>query len=343
MQQPLSLEQTAPLQAQAPSKPPTQPPNHLPLPYPRPSAACIFTWWATRRARTSATAPSTHPTGAASRCTRPTTSPCRATWASTCTVRVQGMCVKCPKASRLGGRHGRPPGASRFAGVRMGRECSLGGGRRNCGALTSGGCHAAGRARWPPARVHKLVMPACLTLKPQPGHCYYLEDGIEENNVLERNLAAHVHPIQTAGSGGGQQGTDRWQNASLFDPSDAGRQESTLCHLWARACRQHAQAGQQGAAGLRRVPSPHTQRRPYPLVCMAPGASGFYSLNAYNSWIDNAAVGGFSGFTFRELRLAARGTYVPRAAACRCRRAQRAFCGPAAPGGLPGAGGVLAR
>jgi hypothetical protein len=37
------------------------------------------------------------------------------------------------------------------------------------------------------------------------GHCYYLEDGVEERNVIDRNLAAYVHPIQTAGSGGGQQ------------------------------------------------------------------------------------------------------------------------------------------
>ncbi len=36
------------------------------------------------------------------------------------------------------------------------------------------------------------------------GHCYYLEDGVEERNVLERNLAAYVHPIHTAG-GWGQQ------------------------------------------------------------------------------------------------------------------------------------------
>ncbi|WIA35607.1 hypothetical protein OEZ86_004028 [Tetradesmus obliquus] len=82
-----------------------------------------------------------------------------------------------------------------------------------------------------------------------PGHCYYLEDGVEERCVLERNLAAFVHPIQTAGSGGGQAGTDRWQSPDLFDPSDSG-------------------------------------------------ASGFYSLNAYNTWLNNAASGGFSGFTF---------------------------------------------
>ncbi len=32
------------------------------------------------------------------------------------------------------------------------------------------------------------------------GHCYYLEDGVEERNVFERNLAAYVHPIHTAGN-----------------------------------------------------------------------------------------------------------------------------------------------
>lgn len=82
-----------------------------------------------------------------------------------------------------------------------------------------------------------------------PGHCYYLEDGVEERNVFERNLAAFVHPINVAGSGGGQQGTARWASDSFFDPTDAG-------------------------------------------------ASGFYSLNLHNSWIGNAAVGGFAGFGF---------------------------------------------
>eukprot|EP00775_Hariotina_reticulata_P006839 gene6839-7057_t len=81
------------------------------------------------------------------------------------------------------------------------------------------------------------------------GHCYYLEDGVEENNVLERNLAAFVHPLHMAGTNGGQSGTDRWQNDTLLDPTDAG-------------------------------------------------GSGFYALNKRNSWINNAASGGFSGFTF---------------------------------------------
>ena len=35
--------------------------------------------------------------------------------------------------------------------------------------------------------------------------CLPAADGVEERNVLERNLAAYVHPIFPAGSGGGQQ------------------------------------------------------------------------------------------------------------------------------------------
>lgn len=67
-----------------------------------------------------------------------------------------------------------------------------------------------------------------IDIVPQSG--YYLEDGVEERNVLERNLAAYIHPINTAGSGGGQQGTDRWASPTFFDPSDAGAGAAT----WAR-------------------------------------------------------------------------------------------------------------
>jgi len=30
---------------------------------------------------------------------------------------------------------------------------------------------------------------------------------------------------------------------------------------------------------------------------LSTGAAGFYALNPHNSWIDNAASGGFSGYT----------------------------------------------
>eukprot|EP00775_Hariotina_reticulata_P013903 gene13903-14021_t len=85
------------------------------------------------------------------------------------------------------------------------------------------------------------------------GHCFYLEDGVEERNVLERNLAAYVHAIRPD-SGVGKfnpesQGNDVWQGVNLFDPTDFA-------------------------------------------------AAGFYALNKYNTWLNNAASGGFAGFTF---------------------------------------------
>ena len=36
------------------------------------------------------------------------------------------------------------------------------------------------------------------------GHCFYLEDGVEEHNTIEYNLAAHVHFIGAPGRAGGQ-------------------------------------------------------------------------------------------------------------------------------------------
>eukprot|EP00775_Hariotina_reticulata_P004484 gene4484-4738_t len=81
------------------------------------------------------------------------------------------------------------------------------------------------------------------------GHCFYLEDGVEERNVLEHNLAAFIHPLQMAGFKVGFMGTDRFANGGLFDPTDSA-------------------------------------------------AAGFYALNKHNTWLNNAASGGFSGFTF---------------------------------------------
>eukprot|EP00775_Hariotina_reticulata_P007671 gene7671-7873_t len=76
------------------------------------------------------------------------------------------------------------------------------------------------------------------------GHCYYLEDGVEERNILERNLAAYIHAIQLAGFG-----EQSFASADLFDPTDVN-------------------------------------------------AAGFYALNKYNTWLNNAASGGVSGFSF---------------------------------------------
>ena len=39
------------------------------------------------------------------------------------------------------------------------------------------------------------------------GHCYYMEDGVEERNVLDHNLAAFVHVVGTPSAGPTQIGS----------------------------------------------------------------------------------------------------------------------------------------
>ncbi|KAG1661973.1 hypothetical protein FOA52_007145 [Chlamydomonas sp. UWO 241] len=54
------------------------------------------------------------------------------------------------------------------------------------------------------------------------GHCYYLEDGVEEHNRFEHNLAAFVHVIGKPAGGPSQDGTTHAQDwSSLAQPADA--------------------------------------------------------------------------------------------------------------------------
>ncbi|KAG1681196.1 hypothetical protein FOA52_015639 [Chlamydomonas sp. UWO 241] len=54
------------------------------------------------------------------------------------------------------------------------------------------------------------------------GHCYYLEDGVEEHNRFEHNLAAFVHVIGSPAGGPSQDGTTHAQDwSSLAQPADA--------------------------------------------------------------------------------------------------------------------------
>ena len=56
------------------------------------------------------------------------------------------------------------------------------------------------------------------------GHCYYLEDGVEEKNVFEYNFAAYPKPIKTFNfdaTGGSQSGITIYQSADLLIPADA--------------------------------------------------------------------------------------------------------------------------
>lgn len=84
------------------------------------------------------------------------------------------------------------------------------------------------------------------------GSCFYLEDGVEEHNLLDNNLAAYVHVIGQASAGGGQEGSTHYESASLRHPGDAA-------------------------------------------------AAGFWISNALNTITNNAASGGWAGFSMPRL------------------------------------------
>ena len=52
------------------------------------------------------------------------------------------------------------------------------------------------------------------------GHCYYLEDGVEEDNTISFNLASLVHIIGIAASGSGQKTSLTYQSPTLTLPAD---------------------------------------------------------------------------------------------------------------------------
>ncbi|KDD75714.1 hypothetical protein H632_c535p0, partial [Helicosporidium sp. ATCC 50920] len=53
------------------------------------------------------------------------------------------------------------------------------------------------------------------------GHCFYLEDGVEEGNVLDHNLAAFVHVIGQATAGVDQSGMILTAGPGVVNPSDS--------------------------------------------------------------------------------------------------------------------------
>lgn len=54
------------------------------------------------------------------------------------------------------------------------------------------------------------------------GHCFYLEDGVEEGNTFGQNLGAYIHPIGAPASGFSQSGETFEQSPGLSQPADAG-------------------------------------------------------------------------------------------------------------------------
>ncbi|KAL7548187.1 hypothetical protein ACHAWF_011482 [Thalassiosira exigua] len=64
------------------------------------------------------------------------------------------------------------------------------------------------------------------------GYCYYLEDGVEEDNTLSFNLAAHIHLVSTvANAGGGQQIPPFTQSKNLILPADVTASGFNLTNL----------------------------------------------------------------------------------------------------------------
>ena len=52
------------------------------------------------------------------------------------------------------------------------------------------------------------------------GFCYYLEDGVEENNTLAFNLAAHIHSIGLPPTGWAQEIDEVYESDKLRLPAD---------------------------------------------------------------------------------------------------------------------------
>ena len=52
------------------------------------------------------------------------------------------------------------------------------------------------------------------------GYCYYLEDGVEEQNTISYNLAAFIHMLATPAFGFAQTTPIVYQSATLTLPAD---------------------------------------------------------------------------------------------------------------------------
>ncbi len=93
------------------------------------------------------------------------------------------------------------------------------------------------------------------------GHCYYLENGVEELNTFSYNLASLVHPLFGGAS-------------NFFPASGPGTSQEFSSSI--------------SVSPTLVLPADST-------------ASGYYITNAHNRFIGNAASGGWSGFAFPSL------------------------------------------
>jgi hypothetical protein len=134
------------------------------------------------------------------------------------------------------------------------------------------------------------------------GHCYYLEDGVEENNVLERNLAAFVHPLHMAGTTGGQ-AVSALHDLSHIRLIIAGSR-SPVCLQLLFLCRPSAETASSVNSSCVRLHGSEAVFKCIIICCLLcmlkqgtdrwqndtladptdAGGSGFYALNKRNSW-----------------------------------------------------------
>lgn len=87
------------------------------------------------------------------------------------------------------------------------------------------------------------------------GSCFYLEDGVEEDNILDHNLAAFVHVIGAPAAGGGQEGSTHHESPGLAQPADAAAAGFYLTNAWNIVTRNAASGGWTGFS-LPRLVSP---------------------------------------------------------------------------------------
>lgn len=64
------------------------------------------------------------------------------------------------------------------------------------------------------------------------GHAFYLEDGVEEHNWFESNLAAYVHVIGAPASGALQEGSMSYQVPAAACCSPLASQCIRFCNPW---------------------------------------------------------------------------------------------------------------
>lgn len=80
------------------------------------------------------------------------------------------------------------------------------------------------------------------------GHCYYIEDGVEENNTISYNLAAFIHTIYANASGNPQTGEVYYTTSELEQPADTAAAGFYITNAYNRIYGNAASGGWTGFA-----------------------------------------------------------------------------------------------